>query len=245
MVAKSSTESEYIASEASSEAVWMKRFIVELGVVPSALDPLVIYCDNMGAIANAQEPRSHKRLKHIKLRYHSIREYIEDGEVLEGSRKVRKKSLRKEESRRDSTSPWPANPRGESKVDSTKGAGHPPSWKDQTQIATAVTVSSGGDGGDDGGDDDDGDGDDVQLDDGDDGVDFPSRREFPRRIPARRRALSLWCSPPRRGGCNSSRGTLCGLGVRDEGFREEKEAKGVVGPPHHMAAWPGPWAAPP
>jgi hypothetical protein len=32
-VAKSSTESEYIAaSEASSEAVWMKRFIVELGV---------------------------------------------------------------------------------------------------------------------------------------------------------------------------------------------------------------------
>ncbi|KAK1601384.1 hypothetical protein QYE76_037226 [Lolium multiflorum] len=81
-VAKSSTESEYIAaSEASSEAVWMKRFIVELGVVPSALDPLVIYCDNMGAIANAHEPRSHKRLKHIKLRYHSIREYIEDGEV--------------------------------------------------------------------------------------------------------------------------------------------------------------------
>ncbi|KAK1678677.1 hypothetical protein QYE76_039525 [Lolium multiflorum] len=81
-VAKSSTESEYIAaSEASSEAVWMKRFIVELGVVPSALDPLVIYCDNMGAIANAQEPRSHKRLKHIKLRYHSIREYIEDGEA--------------------------------------------------------------------------------------------------------------------------------------------------------------------
>ncbi|KAK1652016.1 hypothetical protein QYE76_069821 [Lolium multiflorum] len=69
------------ASEASSEAVWMKRFIVELGVVPSALDPFVIYCDNMGAIANAQEPRSHKRLKHIKLRYHSIREYIEDGEV--------------------------------------------------------------------------------------------------------------------------------------------------------------------
>ncbi|KAK1641803.1 hypothetical protein QYE76_059608 [Lolium multiflorum] len=81
-VAKSSIESEYIAaSEVSSEAVWMKRFIVELGVVPSALDPLVIYCDNMGAIANAQEPRSHKRLKHIKLRYHSIREYIEDGEV--------------------------------------------------------------------------------------------------------------------------------------------------------------------
>lgn len=34
---------------------------------------------------------------------------------------------------------------------------------------------SGGDGGDGDGDDDDGDGDDVQLDVGDDGVDFPLR----------------------------------------------------------------------
>ena len=38
-----------------------------------------------------------------------------------------------------------------------------------------MTRCSGGDGGDDGGDDDDGDGDDVQLDVGDDGVDFPLR----------------------------------------------------------------------
>ncbi|KAK1648776.1 hypothetical protein QYE76_066581 [Lolium multiflorum] len=124
-VAKSSTESEYIAaSEASSEAVWMKRFIVELGVVPSALDPLVIYCDNMGAIANAQEPRSHKKLKHIKL--HSIREYIEDGEVLEGSRKVRKKSPWKVESRKDSTKLGrPAKGRRSPRWTPPKGAGHP------------------------------------------------------------------------------------------------------------------------
>ncbi|KAK1616064.1 hypothetical protein QYE76_021581, partial [Lolium multiflorum] len=80
-VAKSSTESEYIAAEASSSGMDEEVHCRALGVVPSALDPLVIYCDNMGAIANAHEPRSHKRLKHIKLRYHSIREYIEDGEV--------------------------------------------------------------------------------------------------------------------------------------------------------------------
>ena len=36
-------------------------------------------------------------------------------------------------------------------------------------------MCSYGDGGDDDGDDDDGDGDDVQLDDSDDGVDFPLR----------------------------------------------------------------------
>ena len=81
-MARSSTESEYIAaSEASQEAIWMKEFITELGVVPSALDPMSIYCDNMGAIANAQEPRSHKKLKHIKLRFHAIREHIQDGDI--------------------------------------------------------------------------------------------------------------------------------------------------------------------
>ncbi|KAK1601086.1 hypothetical protein QYE76_008365 [Lolium multiflorum] len=41
--------------------------------------------------------------------------------------------------------------------------------------ADVVTMCSGGDGGDDDEDDDDGDGDDVQLDVGDDGVDFPLR----------------------------------------------------------------------
>ncbi|KAK1617501.1 hypothetical protein QYE76_023018 [Lolium multiflorum] len=82
VVTKSSTESKYIASsEASSEAIWMNMLIIELGVVPNALDSMTIYCDNIGAIANAQEPRSHKKLKYIKLRFHVIREYVEDGDI--------------------------------------------------------------------------------------------------------------------------------------------------------------------
>src|SRR3954454_8205170 len=82
VVEKSSTESKYIAaSEAAQEAIWMKEFITELGVVPSALDPLVIYCDNTGAIANAREPRSHKNMKHFKLRFHSIRDNVQDGDI--------------------------------------------------------------------------------------------------------------------------------------------------------------------
>src|SRR3954469_11564248 len=59
----------------------MKEFITELGVVPRGLDPLVIYCDNTGVITNAQEPRSHKKMKHIKLRFHSIRENVQDGDI--------------------------------------------------------------------------------------------------------------------------------------------------------------------
>ncbi|KAK8974558.1 hypothetical protein V6N11_034485 [Hibiscus sabdariffa] len=59
-VADSTTETEYIAaSEAAKEAVWIKKFITELGVIPSIADVVDLYCDNNGAIAQAKEPKSH------------------------------------------------------------------------------------------------------------------------------------------------------------------------------------------
>ena len=65
-VADSTTEAEYMAAaEAPKEGVWMKDFITELGVVPSALRPMEIYCDNNGAIAQAKEPRSHQKNKQV------------------------------------------------------------------------------------------------------------------------------------------------------------------------------------
>ncbi|KAK8670607.1 hypothetical protein V6N13_037225 [Hibiscus sabdariffa] len=81
-VADSTTEAEYIAaSEAAKEAVWIKKFITELGVIPSILDAVDLYCDNNGAIAQAKEPRSHQRSKHILRRFHLIREIIDRGDV--------------------------------------------------------------------------------------------------------------------------------------------------------------------
>ncbi|KAI5395729.1 hypothetical protein KIW84_062059 [Lathyrus oleraceus] len=49
--------------------------------VPSIVDPIGLYCDNNGAIAQAKEPRSHNRSKHILRRYHLIREIIDRGDV--------------------------------------------------------------------------------------------------------------------------------------------------------------------
>ncbi|WVZ96895.1 hypothetical protein U9M48_042475 [Paspalum notatum var. saurae] len=81
-VADSTTEAEYIAaSEAAKEVVWIRKFVSELGVVPSASCPLDLYCDNMGAIAQANDPRSHQKSKHILRRYHLIREIIDRGDV--------------------------------------------------------------------------------------------------------------------------------------------------------------------
>ncbi|KAK8662904.1 hypothetical protein V6N13_024790 [Hibiscus sabdariffa] len=81
-VADSTTEVEYIAaSEAAKEAVWIKKFITGLGVIPSISDAVDLYCDNNGAISQAKEPRSHQRSKHILRRFHLIREIIDRGDV--------------------------------------------------------------------------------------------------------------------------------------------------------------------
>src|SRR4051812_3462133 len=73
-------ESEYVAAcQASNEAMWLKKFVIELGVFPSCTDPVGIFCDNTGAIANAKEPRTHSTTKHILLKFHVTRDYVRDG----------------------------------------------------------------------------------------------------------------------------------------------------------------------
>ncbi|KAK8609540.1 hypothetical protein V6N13_061988 [Hibiscus sabdariffa] len=42
------------ANEAAKEAIWIKKFISELGVVPSISDAVELYCDNNGAIVQAK-----------------------------------------------------------------------------------------------------------------------------------------------------------------------------------------------
>ncbi|VFQ86939.1 unnamed protein product [Cuscuta campestris] len=65
----------------AKEGVWLKNFITELGVVPSIKNPIPLFCDNNGAIAQAKEPRSHQKTKHIVRRYHIIREIVARGDV--------------------------------------------------------------------------------------------------------------------------------------------------------------------
>ncbi|KAL0319606.1 UNVERIFIED_CONTAM: Retrovirus-related Pol polyprotein from transposon TNT 1-94 [Sesamum radiatum] len=70
----------YSTSEAANEAIWMKNYIQELGVVPSIAEPVVIFCDNNWAIAQAKEPRPHHHFKHILRRYHLLREMVSRGD---------------------------------------------------------------------------------------------------------------------------------------------------------------------
>ncbi|XP_033510067.1 secreted RxLR effector protein 161-like [Nicotiana tomentosiformis] len=81
-VADFTMEAEYVAAfEAAKEAVWLRNFLKVLNVVPSVQAPIVLYCDNSGAVANSPEPRSHKRSKHIERKYHLIRDITQRGDA--------------------------------------------------------------------------------------------------------------------------------------------------------------------
>jgi hypothetical protein len=78
--ALSSTEAEYIAqTHGAKEAIWLRNFVSEMeGTKKTAITML---CDNQGAIALAKDNKFHSRTKHIDLRYHFIREAVEDGKI--------------------------------------------------------------------------------------------------------------------------------------------------------------------
>nr|GEV26459.1 putative retrotransposon protein [Tanacetum cinerariifolium] len=80
--ATSSIEAEYIAAfDASKEAVWVRKFISGLGVVPTIEEPISMYCDNTEAIAIANESRFTKGARHFRAKVHYLREVIEYGDI--------------------------------------------------------------------------------------------------------------------------------------------------------------------
>jgi transposase InsO family protein len=79
-VSLSSTEAEYIAlSHAVCEAIWIMNIMEDIGYQQD--QPMKIYEDNQACIRIAEEPREHKRMKHLDVRYNFIREVIQGGRI--------------------------------------------------------------------------------------------------------------------------------------------------------------------
>nr|GFA10198.1 retrotransposon protein, putative, Ty1-copia subclass [Tanacetum cinerariifolium] len=80
--ATSSTYAEYIAAfDASKEAVWIRKFISGLGIVPTIKEPISMYCDNTGAIAIVKDDGVTKGARHFCAKVHYLRETIKLGDV--------------------------------------------------------------------------------------------------------------------------------------------------------------------
>jgi hypothetical protein len=79
-VARSTLESEYMAaSSATSEALWLRKFLPELGYVIGG--PVRIFGDNKGALTLLKDPVCSSRTKHIDTIHKHARERVQLGHL--------------------------------------------------------------------------------------------------------------------------------------------------------------------
>ena len=77
-MARSSTEVEYRAfADTTSELLWLRWLLKDLGVSTSSATPL--YCDNQSVIHIAHNDVFHERTKHIEINCHFIRHHLVHG----------------------------------------------------------------------------------------------------------------------------------------------------------------------
>ncbi|GJS71343.1 retrovirus-related pol polyprotein from transposon TNT 1-94 [Tanacetum coccineum] len=75
----SSTKAEYIAlSGCCAQVLWMRLQLIDYGL---GFNKIPMYCDNKSAIALYCNNVQHSRSKHIDIRYHFIKEQVENGAV--------------------------------------------------------------------------------------------------------------------------------------------------------------------
>jgi hypothetical protein len=80
VVAISSCEAEYVAATtAACQGIWLARLLGEM-LNEEPLQPKLLV-DNKSAISLAKNPVFHERSKHIDVKYHFIREQVEQGSV--------------------------------------------------------------------------------------------------------------------------------------------------------------------
>jgi hypothetical protein len=77
-VTLSSSEAEFVAlSEAAKEIKFVAQILMSMGI-PVKL-PIVVRVDNIGAIFMAENVTTSTRTRHVDVRYHFVREFVEDG----------------------------------------------------------------------------------------------------------------------------------------------------------------------
>ncbi|GJV35357.1 retrovirus-related pol polyprotein from transposon TNT 1-94 [Tanacetum coccineum] len=75
----SSTEAKYIASSGCcAQVLWMRSQLIDYGL---GFNKIPMYCDNKSAIALCYNNVQHSRSKHIDIRFHFIKEQVENGVV--------------------------------------------------------------------------------------------------------------------------------------------------------------------
>ena len=76
-IALSTTEAEYVAAAGcSTQMLWMKSQLEDYHLYECKIP---IFCDNTSAICLSKNPILHSKAKHIEIKHHFIRDYIQKG----------------------------------------------------------------------------------------------------------------------------------------------------------------------
>ena len=67
-------------SDAARKALARKQLFQELGM-PSASRPITILIDNQTALDISDNSAKYRQAKHIDIRYHAVRHYVQDGKI--------------------------------------------------------------------------------------------------------------------------------------------------------------------
>ncbi|KEH33597.1 hypothetical protein MTR_3g448730 [Medicago truncatula] len=76
-IAMSTAEAEYIsAASCCTQLLWMKHQLEDYQINANSIP---IFCDNTAAICLSKNPILHSRAKHIEIKHHFIRDYVQKG----------------------------------------------------------------------------------------------------------------------------------------------------------------------
>lgn len=80
IVTLSTTEAEYVAAaNGATQAIWLRNVLEEIGF--NQENGTVLFCDNSSTIKLSKNPVLHGRSKHIHVRYHFLRELVNEGVI--------------------------------------------------------------------------------------------------------------------------------------------------------------------
>src|SRR3954469_16452290 len=78
-IALSTTEAEYVAAAGcSTQMLWMRSQLEDYQIYESNIP---IFCDNTSAICLSKNPILHSKAKHIEIKHHFIRDYVQKGVI--------------------------------------------------------------------------------------------------------------------------------------------------------------------
>ena len=81
-IALSTMEAEFVAfSVGMQEAVWLRRFLKDLGFLQEEVGTVNVYSDGQAAIAFTKDPKYHSKTKHIDTKYNFVRDIVAQREV--------------------------------------------------------------------------------------------------------------------------------------------------------------------